>query len=284
MKFKSSKPIAHLIEIYKKYNFRKKNKVTIEIHATDHCNLKCSSCSHYSPLAKPKFADLVVLQESLKKLSPFEETIKKIRVVGGEPLLNKQICQIFEIVHKYCPNVQLEMTTNGILIPKIDKSFFSFFREYDILINITQYPLKKDVYENIEDILIKEQVKYNLSTLESTLNKWNKIKLHECKFPVLKSKIHFLKKSQCDRMCIQLVEDRLFPCNVSAYSYILNNAFGTKFIHRKDDYLEIDKIKSSKDIRKLLYKSHPFCSYHYQRFNHYNWRPSQRKKEEWVLD
>lgn len=209
---------------------------------------------------------------------------KKIRVVGGEPLLNPQICRIFEIAHKYFPDVQLEMTTNGILLPKMDHDFFAFFKKFNILINITQYPVKKEIFKNIEDMLIKEEVRYDLSTLESTLTKWNKIKLHECSFPVLKSKINFLKKSQCNRMCVQLVGDKLFPCNVSAYVYILNNAFGTKFIHRKDDYIEIDKIKSSKDIRKLLYKSHPFCSYHYERFNHYKWRPSQRKKEEWVLD
>ena len=277
--------INRLIEVCKKYYFRKWNKVTIEVHASDHCNLSCSSCSHYAPIAKPKFADLEILKESLKKLSPFADTIKRFRVVGGEPLLNTQICRIFEIANKYLPNVQLEMTTNGILLPKMNPDFFDFFRKYDIMINVTQYPInKEEIYKNIEKILQKEKVKYDLSTLESTLNKWNKIKLHKCSFPVLKSKIYFLKKSQCNRMCIQLVGDRLFPCNVSAYVYILNNAFGTKFIHRKDDYLEIDKIKSSKDIRKLLYKSHPFCSYHYQRFNHYNWRPSQRKKEEWVLD
>lgn len=276
--------IRDLIKVYKKYNFRKKSKVTIEIHAADHCNMRCISCSHYAPIARPKFADLEVLEESLKKLSPYAETIRKIRVVGGEPLLNKQISRIFEIAHKYFPDVELEMTTNGILIPKMDRDFFAFVRKYSILINVTQYPVKNGIYKNIEDTLSKEQVRYKLSTLERTLNKWNKIKLHKCSFPVLKSKIYFLKKSQCNRMCIQLVGDRLFPCNVSAYVYILNDAFGTKFIHRKRDYLEIDKIRSAKDIRKLLYKSHPFCSYHYNRFNHCKWEMSQRKKEEWVLD
>lgn len=276
--------IRYLIKVYKKYNFRKNSKVTIEIHAADHCNMRCISCSHYAPIARPKFADLEVLEESLKKLSPYAETIRKIRVVGGEPLLNKQIYRIFEIAHKYCPDVELEMTTNGILIPKMDRDFFSFVRKYNILINVTQYPVKNGIYKNIEATLSKEQVRYELSTLERTLNKWNKIQLHKCSFPVLKSKIYFLKKSQCNRMCIQLVGDRLFPCNVSAYVYILNDAFGTKFIHRKRDYLEIDKIRSAKDIRKLLYKSHPFCSYHYNRFNHCKWEMSQRKKEEWVLD
>lgn len=79
MKFQKIKDIyiSRLCEIYKKYNFRKRNKVTIEIHAADHCNLSCSSCSHYAPIAKPKFADLDVFKKSLQKLSPFADTIKK---------------------------------------------------------------------------------------------------------------------------------------------------------------------------------------------------------------
>lgn len=275
--------ISKIKTIYRKYNYRKKNKVIIEIHASDHCNLSCSSCSHFAPLAKPKFCNLSLLKESLNKLSRFEDTIYKIRILGGEPLLNPQICEIFETVHKLCPHVLLEMSTNGILIPKMSKDFFVLFRKLGVIINITQYPLNSELYKNIEDILIKEQVNYKLSTLDRTINKWNKIKLHETSFPVLKSKINFLKKSQCNRMCIQLVDDKLFPCNVSAYVHHLNTAFGTKFIHRKGDFLEIDKIKSSKDIRRLLYKSHPFCSYHYDRFNSYPWRPSQCKKEEWTL-
>lgn len=269
--------------IYKIYNSRKKNKVAIEIHAAEHCNLSCSSCSHYAPIAKPKFCDLDKLKESLRKLSPFQDAIKIIRILGGEPLLNPQVREIFELVHVYCPKVAIELTTNGILIPKMNDEFFSCCRKYDIMINVTRYPVKSELYENIEEKLIKERVEYNISTLEETYDKWNKIKLHKTPFPVLKSKIYFLKKSQCNRMCIQLLDDKLFPCNISAHVHHLNEAFGTKFIHRKGDYLELNKIKTSKDIRKLLYKSHPFCSYHYDRFNTYRWKPSQRKKEEWTL-
>lgn len=279
-----SRVVSRVKIIYQTYNFRKHNKVSIEIHSADHCNLSCYSCSHYSPIAKPKFCDLSKLRESLPKLTPFQDTIRILRVIGGEPLLNPQVCDIFELIHEHCPNVPIEITTNGILIPKMKEDFFACCRKYDIMINVTQYPVKSDLYKNIEEVLLRERVKYNLSTVEETYDKWNKIKLHETSFPVLKSKIHFLKKSQCNRMCIQLMDDKLFPCNISAHVHHLNEAFGTKFIHRKGDYLELDKIKSSKDIRKLLYKSHPFCSYHYDRFNSDRWKPSQRKKEEWTLN
>lgn len=271
------------IYTYRLYELRKNNKVIIEFHAAEHCNLSCSSCSHYSPLAKPKFCDLDKLKKSLIKLSRFQDTIEKIRVLGGEPLLNPQICEIFELVHQCCPEVEIEIITNGILIPKMKPEFFECCRRYDVMVAVTQYPLKSGLYQNIEDVLTNEAIRHEISSLESTVHKWNRIKLKKTSFPTLKSKIKFLKKSQCTRCCIQLVDDKLFPCNVNAHVHHLNDKFGTKFIHRKGDYMKIDDIKNSKDIRKLLYKTPPFCMYHRNRFNHYDWQPSRLKKEEWLF-
>lgn len=55
----------------------------VDIHASEHCNLKCSGCTHFSPLAKPEFCDLEQLDKSLAKLSQFEKKIGAVQLLGG---------------------------------------------------------------------------------------------------------------------------------------------------------------------------------------------------------
>ena len=63
---------------------------TMEIHVADHCNMNCKNCSMFCGLVKePKYSDFMQTQNSLYILKGIFKHIKRIRVIGGEPLLNK---------------------------------------------------------------------------------------------------------------------------------------------------------------------------------------------------
>ena len=53
---------------------RWKSPLVIEIHLTDHCNLNCIGCSHYSPLAP----EVQQMEEQKKRApKPLEKPIHK---------------------------------------------------------------------------------------------------------------------------------------------------------------------------------------------------------------
>ena len=90
--------------LWRLYSFVK-SPYTLGIHVAEHCNLNCCGCNHYSPIAKSSFCDLSVLKHSLDKLKSGKvlKMFKSIDLIGGEPLLNPDIVEVFKIVREAGP-------------------------------------------------------------------------------------------------------------------------------------------------------------------------------------
>jgi cyclic pyranopterin phosphate synthase len=48
-----------------------------------------------------------------------DEGISKVRITGGEPLLREDLDKFIYLIHSYKPDIDLAMTTNGYLLPKV---------------------------------------------------------------------------------------------------------------------------------------------------------------------
>ena len=59
----------------------------LEHHITDHCNLKCRGCSHFSPLAQEWFESVEDFKKDFSQLASLMP-VNIIRLMGGEPLLH----------------------------------------------------------------------------------------------------------------------------------------------------------------------------------------------------
>ena len=250
----------------------------LEIHLADHCNLNCAGCSHYSPLAEPKFCDLDDLDRNLSKLSKYEKSFHCIHLLGGEPLLNPDISTAFKIVRRYFKSIKIELLTNGILLinGKLPDSFWETCREYNINIYVTFYPVRNIDYVEIRNICIKKGVKFRIS-MDCTTNKAFTLFGLSPK----KDGDRSVYKHCFDGRCWQLVGNRIYPCAQSAYVDYLNKKFGCNFKHCKGDYLEVDKI-SKYDLLLFKYRSKPFCAYCVFPRRSFDWKPSERKAEEWI--
>ena len=89
----------------------KYKKVYIEI--TNNCNLNCSFCS---PVKKEKrFMTEEEFEHILKEVSKVTKVI--YLHVKGEPLLHPKIIDFLKLTEKY--NLKVNLTTNGILFPKL---------------------------------------------------------------------------------------------------------------------------------------------------------------------
>ena len=116
----------------------------LEFHLADHCNLNCKGCSHFSPIAEKRFADLNDYNRDLKQLQRLFSTVRDIMLMGGEPLLNPQM-ELFLLATRSCfPKANIRIVTNGILLPQMSKTFWNVCRSCSVDIGITIYPPLKE--------------------------------------------------------------------------------------------------------------------------------------------
>ena len=90
----------------------------LEWHISHACNFTCEQCCHFSNHGH----SIPISYEQIEKwYSDWAPRIAPatIDILGGEPLLNKRICDIVELTRKKWdkPNLErLDITTNGVLL------------------------------------------------------------------------------------------------------------------------------------------------------------------------
>ena len=95
----------------------------LRISVTDRCNFRCVYCMPRSVFGKdypflPR-AELLSFEEITRIARVFHQRgVRKIRITGGEPLLRKDVDQLIAQLAKL-PGVELTLTTNGVLLPKM---------------------------------------------------------------------------------------------------------------------------------------------------------------------
>ena len=124
----------------------------LDIEVTEHCNLNCKSCGSFAPLADEEYVDINELASDLKRLSELSAgEVHHINILCGEPLLHPEITKIIEIVRHYFPYGNIYLVTNGVLLNRMDESFWQQCKQSNIVIEPTQYPIKIN-YDEIQDM------------------------------------------------------------------------------------------------------------------------------------
>lgn len=252
----------------------------LEIHLADHCNLNCKGCNHYSPIADKKCLDYDNFKENLQYLKGLKINF---RLLGGEPLLNQDIEKIINLIRSEFKKSKIEVITNGILLQKnnqekISPTFLKTCRDNKIRISITKYPINLN-YKEIINLLIKNKIKVKVFGDHSNNGCFNKYLLKKNRINI---KENF---NNCNEIsCLQLVEDKIFGCPESAYSYLLNKKFNTNFEITDKDYINIKEIKKTRQIRKFRMNPKPFCGYCVLPREDIKWCHSNGESSEWIAN
>jgi len=114
----------------------------LELRAAEACNLTCVGCSQSSPFLEPEYPDLHELEECLSLLSKVLSP-GRLTVLGGEPLLNKDICSVLNIVRNCAMQAEIYLTTNGLLLDQTDDAFW----ELVDCIELSVYPATRSILE-----------------------------------------------------------------------------------------------------------------------------------------
>ena len=268
--------------IYKYY----KTPVRLEIHAADHCNLNCASCLHFSPVSRENYCDVELLRKSLGRLKRFHKVFEHINILGGEPLLNKDVLSICDAVRENFPDIRINFITNGLLLCHPDKlpaGFWQSIRENRIVLQMTRYPVNID-FEYIVNKCKEENVSYELTwDCSANIDKWKKNLLEPTPGEELLRRSKYMKAAYCSfKHCMQLVGDRLYACPFAAYIENLNRTFGCDFKVLESDYLSVSKIRSARQLRKYMLFAIPFCRYCKGGYTNTRWSRTGYKADEWI--
>lgn len=91
----------------------------VRISVTDRCDFRCVYCMDDEMQFVPR-AQLLTLEEISKIAQAFTELgVKKIRITGGEPLIRRNVIQLFEDIGHLPGLDELVLTTNGSQLTKL---------------------------------------------------------------------------------------------------------------------------------------------------------------------
>ena len=229
------------------------------IHLTEHCNLNCKSCNNFSPLAEKKFADMKSFERDIKRIAELtERRIKRIYLIGGEPLLHPDIIEFMRVSRLYLPKTRIIILTNGILLPNMSEEFWQACEKYNMAIEVTKYPININ-FDKIEEIASKYNIEYgyfcNTGRIIKTSNQYL-LDVNGKQNPKANFKM-------CDsaNKCMFLKDGRIYTCAIAPNIEHFNKYFGYNIPLLKTDGIDIHKAKSEKEIVKFIAKPINFCRY-----------------------
>jgi hypothetical protein len=249
----------------------------LEVHLTDHCNLNCNGCSHYSPLASPLYADLKQFQVDLERLADLFKTIRTFRLIGGEPLLHADVASFIRLAGAILPSSDLRLVTNGILLGRMDSDFWEACREAHIRIDITVYPPWKEQEPVWRALCDRENVPMHAS--------------HQADFFVhtnLRGDSDMTRAFRGCRkayFCPFLQDGRIYTCGVPALAHYFNREYGTTI--PVNDGIDIHaESTSARKIHRFLSRPIPSCKWCQYDFVAVPWSRGAKGKhrlEDWTV-
>jgi organic radical activating enzyme len=89
----------------------------LEVPITHVCNLHCDGCCYYSNY---NIKTMVSADEVRDTVSAWAKRIKPgmVKILGGEPLVNRQLPEIFLTLRQLFPECHLQVITNGLQLEK----------------------------------------------------------------------------------------------------------------------------------------------------------------------
>ena len=214
----------------------------LEFHIADHCNLNCKGCEHYSGLVKkPKFPNPARFRRDMEQLHKFIDDIGTIRILGGEPLLNRDINFYVRLSRQLYPKAQLIVVTNALLLPSMPDDFFETLRQNNASIHISFYKPLVGRIDAIRELLQSKSVGFGIGPLAEQFTVKQTLRRHDHPWEM------FLRCFQAH--CRNLYEGKLAACFLPFTTKYFNEYFGKKLpedgaIDLYDENLTTPQLKS----------------------------------------
>lgn len=123
------------------------NPEGLEVNATFHCNMRCTSCSHLAPLYRRHNIDPARLRADLQLLAESYHA-SYVKLLGGEPLLHPDLLSVIEALRSSAVSDTVLVCTNGTLLHRVPEAFWQAVDAVEISIYPSR-PLSDDQLDSI---------------------------------------------------------------------------------------------------------------------------------------
>ena len=247
------------ISIYKKsyeayFNEEKTYMRSLDVMITTKCSLKCKNCSNLMQYyVDAKNTDCENILTSIKTLSQNVDDISEFRLIGGEPLMNKDWANIANGILEQNNNRKIFIYTNGTIAPKDDQ--LQTFKGKNVTFIITSYG---KLSRNLEQ-LTQKLINHNIAYYSNPADNWidcSSIRHHKRKV----SDLEEVFKQCCVKYIYTLLHGKLYRCPFIANADNLN-AIPDNPANYVDLFSKKDDIKQQ--IRRLVKvaKFFPACDF-----------------------
>ena len=227
---------------------------SLDVMITTKCSLKCEHCSNLMQYyVDPKHTDHEEILSALDILDENVDHISEFRVIGGEPLMNKDWADIVNGISEKNSEARIDIYTNATISPKDEQ--LESFQGKNVNFIITDYG---ELSYNI-DKMIEKLTKYNISFNRQQNNRWidcSSIRHHKRSA----SQLEEVFKQCCVKYVYTLLHGKIYRCPFIANAANLN-AIPDNPANYVDLLSDQDNIKQK--IRRLVKeaKFFPACDF-----------------------
>jgi ABC-2 type transport system ATP-binding protein len=247
-----------------------------EIHITDHCNLNCKGCGHFSNLCPPTFLDLEEFESDMAAVAQRLD-VDDIWLLGGEPLLHPDLAKFVRAARVHFPDSVIKVMTNGTLVMKMGEEFWDSLAETRTVLLCDLYPVGLPV-----DEINARGAEHGVSI------EWTEPRGEFFKIPIDIEGHQDPEDSfrRCGGLCNcpVLRHGRLYPCPFAAYADVFAEYFGIAGLDVTDaDSMSVHDDRDPREIMDFMLKPIPWCRHcDFDSFEMFPWGRSRRQLDEWI--
>lgn len=248
-----------------------------EIHITDHCNLNCKGCAHFSNLCPPTFAEVDEFEREMRAMASHFSAVTQIYLLGGEPLLHPEVATFVRIARSAFPETRIYLMTNGLLVTRMGDDFWEALRETGVVLLCDSYPINLPVEE------IGRLGKEHGVEVE-----WTEQREEFFKIPIDPEGGHDAAESfrscQGFNNCPIVRNGRIYPCAYAAFADVFSERFDLAGLEAGSaDSISIGPESSGDAIMRFLLEPVPWCTHcDMGSREFYTWGRSARSVDEWT--
>lgn len=228
-----------------RFSLQKPSLSYFEVPITDNCNLNCKGCLFASNITKEiKHVEFIELENDARRMSELFCDVPWIRILGGEPLMHPDIVKVLKAYRKYFPDSEVDLCTNGLLIPKMDKKFWDCIKEEHISIHVSGYRPTYSLIDKIDWTLKEKGISYVILKRDEFVKYYT----DQPNNNMQKSFERCIASG-----CHEVYRGKLSTCSAAIAFEKFNEFFGTKYkITENEDWFNIHN--SEIDIWNVLEK------------------------------
>lgn len=187
----------------------------VQFVVTSACSLRCRDCiSLMQYYEHPQNSDIERYKIGFDRLLNCVDNIFDLRILGGEPFVNREMYKIIEWYHASDKIKIISIYTNGTIIP--DEKCIIQLRRQKVRVHISDYGFNREKIEKLKVVFRDNHVRYYVQPYDFWQNSGNLLKRN-----YTDEEKKFMFERCYERECFSYFDGKLYHCPRAAHGITL---------------------------------------------------------------